>query len=199
MQLISLISEVPVNDAQDFLARKSRDLCFLADTCITHARPHQLNLILSLAALHQTSSSTSAFASIEPPLLHRAALLPVFNPSVLCTVLAHDDNVNVADAAGAWPGTEAAQPCTRLDRLQAHHAPLALPHTLPSASFTLRLHRSGARVRSWTRESSRVPHGRAEGRPVPLQRPGRDSSACGVCQWSRGSRGYLGGKSSANA
>jgi Ankyrin repeats (many copies) len=68
------------------LARKSRDIMFLADTCITHGRPHQLNLILNLAGLHETSSSNSIISSAAPPLLHRAALLPVFNPSVLCTV-----------------------------------------------------------------------------------------------------------------
>ena len=72
----------------------------LAETYITHARPHQLNLILSLAALHPSTSSASIISCVQPPLLHRAAAQPVFSPSILCTVLAHHDHVNITDSSG---------------------------------------------------------------------------------------------------
>jgi hypothetical protein len=99
-QLCALISDAEASDAQDFFARRARDIVSLADACIAHARPHQLNLVLSLAGLHQTSSASPIMSSADPPFLHRAALLPVFNPSIICTVLAHNEDVNVADAAG---------------------------------------------------------------------------------------------------
>ncbi len=100
LQLNALVADAPPSDAHHFLAQKARDIIFLAESCIMHARPHQLNLVLSLAGLHQISSSSPIISSASPPLQHRAALLPVFNPSLMCTVLAHDDNVDAADDTG---------------------------------------------------------------------------------------------------
>jgi hypothetical protein len=99
-QLSGIIADASANDAQHFLEQKSRDLLFLADVCITHARAHQLNLILALTDLHPTVSSRTIISCAQPPLLHRAALLPSFSPSVVCTVLAHVDDVNIADDTG---------------------------------------------------------------------------------------------------
>ena len=159
-QLCALISDAEASDAQDFFAGRARDIVSLADACIAHARPHQLNLVLSLAGLHQTSSASHIMASADPPLLHRAALLPVFNPSIICTVLAHLENVNVADAAGQFPLPHTA-PLAPLHPPPIyptlHHC--ILPPSAPACiSHWHRQHGAGTSVCQWHGKSSGVPH-----------------------------------------
>ncbi len=110
----------------------------LADTCITHPHPHQLNLILSIAALNPSTSSASIISSLQPPLLHRAATQPVFSPSILCTVLAHHDDVNIADSSGECVCVLCVCAACELAAPAPHwHFEETKPDTLPTTQETL--------------------------------------------------------------